>query len=413
MGIKKVRKHTKFNYWWIKWVFARSRIKKYKVEAVNLDKIEGLEPPYIVMPNHMGFWDPFQINYYLPIGIHYVVSDAQFRNPLQRWFLSIVRSIPKTKMMSDLRTAKMMLEVIKLKGILGIFPEGKRSWDGTTLPVFDSVPRLVKKFRLPVVTIVLKGAYLTMPRWTPNKNERIGKIIIDFNLGFTPEEIDKLTVDEIHEKLTELIAHDEYECQKKNMIRYECERPAEFLELALFLCPQCHAIGKMKSEKDTFYCKECGYSIRYNEYGFFEKMTDRFFYENARDWNRWQLGKIKEIVEKAVERSSGGLIFKDSGATLLTGYKMQRMRFFKSGDSGLFYDKIVLFTSDGNRNIVFPIDEVLAINVQSNEETEFYYKDVCYRMNFSEKVSGYKWMTAVLMVQKKRKELGLSASLPQ
>ena len=78
------------------------------------------------------------------------------------------------------------------------------------------------------------------------------------------------------------------------------------------------------------------------------------------------------------------------------------MSFFKSGDIALFYDKIVLFTSNGNRDIIFPIDEVLAINVQSNEETEFYYKEVCYRMTFDEKVSGYKWMTAVLMVQEQR-----------
>ena len=192
------------------------------------------------------------------------------------------------------------------------------------------------------------------------------------------------------------------------MIRYKCERPAEFLELALFLCPQCHVIGKMKSEKDIFFCRECGYSIRYNEYGFFEKMTDRFYYENTRDWNRWQLGKIKKIVEKAVDGSSKDPIFKDRGVTLLTGYKTQRMRFFKYGDIALFYDKIVLFTSNGNKDIIFQIDEVLAINVQSNEEAEFYYRDVCYRMIFNEKVSGYKWMTAVLMVQEKRKRLGLS-----
>jgi 1-acyl-sn-glycerol-3-phosphate acyltransferase len=409
MEYKKVRKHTKFNYLWIKWVFAWTRIKRYNVEAVNLDKIEGIKPPYIVMPNHMGFWDPFQINYYLPIGIHYVVSDAQFRNPLQRMFLSIVRSIPKTKMMSDLKSVKMMYEVIKLKGILGIFPEGKRSWDGTTLPVFYSVSRLVKKFRLPVITPVLKGAYLTMPRWTPNKNERIGKIIIDFNLGFTPEEIDRLTVDEIHEKLTRLIAHDEYEFQKQHMIPYKCERPAEFLELALFLCPQCQAIGKMKSEKDIFFCLECGYSIRYNEYGFFEKTTDRFFYDNARDWNRWQLVKIKEIIERAVTESSEEPIFKDCGARLLKGYKMQKMVFFESGDIALYYNKIVLFTSEGNKDIIFPIDEVLSINVQSNEEAEFYYNDDCFRITFDERVSGYKWMTAVLNTQEKRKELGLVA----
>ena len=403
MGNKKVRKYTKFNFWWTRGLLARTRIKKYNVESINQDKIKGLKPPYIVMPNHMGFWDPFQINYYIPCGIQWVVSDAQFRNPLQNFFLSsIVRSIPKTKMMSDLKTVKMMLKVIKLKGVLGIFPEGKRSWDGTTLPIFYSVSRLVKKFRLPVITPVLKGAYLTMPRWTTNENGRFGKIFIDINLGFTPEEIDRLTVDEIHKKLTRLIEHDEYEFQKEHMIRYKCERPAEYLELALFLCPQCHAIGKMKSEKDTFYCKECGYSIRYNEYGFFEKMTDRFYYENARDWNRWQLGKIKEIVEKAVDGSSEDPIFKDWGVTLLTGYKTQRMRFLKFGDIALFYDKIVLFTSNGNKDIIFSIDEVLAINVQSNEEAEFYYKDVCYRMTFAEKVSGYKWMTAVLMVQEQR-----------
>jgi 1-acyl-sn-glycerol-3-phosphate acyltransferase len=113
MGTKKIKKFGKLNYWWIKWFFVHWKIMKYNVEAVNLDRIDVLEPPYLVMPNHMGFWDPFLINYYLSHGIHYVVSDAQFRHMIQKIFLSMVRSIPTTKMRSDVATAKLLLEVPK------------------------------------------------------------------------------------------------------------------------------------------------------------------------------------------------------------------------------------------------------------------------------------------------------------
>jgi 1-acyl-sn-glycerol-3-phosphate acyltransferase len=148
--------------------------------------------------------------------------------------------------------------------------------------------------------------------------------------------------------------------------------------------------------------------VKYNEFGFFEKRTDTFYHDNVRDWNRWQLDYMKNTVQKAFEKRSEEPILKDHEATLLNGYKTQRIKRFKFGTVALYIDKIMLFSPGMKKDIIFLIDEVLGINVKRDEKTEFYYKEVCYRMSFKEKVSGYKWMKVVLMVKKKSKELGLA-----
>jgi 1-acyl-sn-glycerol-3-phosphate acyltransferase len=64
------------------------------------------------------------------------------------------------------------IRVVQQGHILGIFPEGERSWDGRMLPFKQGAMRLVLALGQPVIPVGISGAYGLMPRWT-HKIERV------------------------------------------------------------------------------------------------------------------------------------------------------------------------------------------------------------------------------------------------
>jgi len=58
------------------------------------------------------------------------------------------------KIVSDFETVK---TIIRLKErVIGIFPEGARTWDGCPLPIIKSTSKLIKLLKIPVVTVIVK-----------------------------------------------------------------------------------------------------------------------------------------------------------------------------------------------------------------------------------------------------------------
>ena len=46
-------------------------------------------------------------------------------------------------------------------GVIGVFPEGKRNWDGRTDQLLFATAKLVEHLKVPVVTALLQGAHLS------------------------------------------------------------------------------------------------------------------------------------------------------------------------------------------------------------------------------------------------------------
>src|SRR5690606_16165990 len=100
---------------------------------------------------------------------------------------------------------------------------------------------------------------------------RRGKIQVNYGILFTPEQLKALSVDEIYERMCAELSTNEYSWQEERMIPFVGKRLAERLERVLFLCPNCGGIGRLISKDDTLTCQDCGETVRYNQYGYFEK----------------------------------------------------------------------------------------------------------------------------------------------
>ena len=371
---------------------------RYRLEAVNLRVLYQIEPPYVILPNHITTWDPFFVGIFVPGAVYNVTSDFQFRRRIMRIVHKLVGSIPKSKVIPDIETIKRIMEVRRNRGIIGIYPEGMRSWDGHTAETIAQTAKLLKFLKIPVVSTVMKGAFLSLPRWS--KNRRKGKVLIEFSRLFSGPDLKELSLSEIQERIDGALRYDEYEFQREHMIPYKCARPAEDLELVLFMCPKCETIGKLRSQGHRFRCSECGYRVWYNEFGFFERRNGSLPYDNVRDWNVWQKEKLELIIKEAVAGSSRVPILDDNELVLFVGYRAKPVRRRSVGGLQLGIDGI-RFANQRGDTLYFPLAEIEGVNVQIGECLEFYHRKILYRFVSKDRsVSGYKWMVAVETLQR-------------
>jgi 1-acyl-sn-glycerol-3-phosphate acyltransferase len=366
-------------------------------------QIAGMKPPYIVLANHTNFWDPFLLSMCIPEPVYFVTNDAYFRNPLLKQLLKLVGAIPKTKSVSDPSSIKSIVTISKNNGIIGIFPEGKRNWDGTTLPLLHPTAKLIKSLGLPVVTILFKGAYLSMPRWA--RKTRKGKLTMTCSKVLESEEVIKLSSDEIYDKISTSVSHDEYEYQKQCMNPYTARLPAEKLELFLFCCPKCKSMGSMRSSNDIFFCKQCNYSVQYDTYGFLCKKSDSLIYDNPRDWNNWQLKCMEAIIEEKLKVNNDGYILDDHGIIGYTGFKSKPLKHLGKGSLYFDGDKIS-FNGLSGTILTFDIKGIYGENIQGNNKLEFHYEKSLYRFYGKPSISAYKWVKGIELAKKVRNKGG-------
>ncbi|MCF7928982.1 MAG: 1-acyl-sn-glycerol-3-phosphate acyltransferase [Spirochaetales bacterium] len=400
----------------------------------NCELPRKIKPPYLVMPNHNCPWDPFTVGYFVPHPVQYVVADAQFRNRLMRFVLGLVGSVPKTKSMSDMESLRNIMDLKKRGAVIGIFPEGQSPWDGHALPVIESTSKLIKLLKVPVIVPLIQGSYLTRPRWA--KKLRHGRVTVTHKLAFTPEEIKKMKPDEIHQRLAGYLDYDEYEFQKKHMYRYDGTDRAENLEFALFACPACGGLSTMRSKKNDYRCTSCGFAVRYDVYGMFDKLADgnpdagreafdstdaavhqghgsferrrlhpaeEPFFRTIRDWNLWQLGALHEWVDQYRHEPPGTLLHSDGGIKFSTGYRDHPLVLRGNGRLDLYTDRLEFSVESGRasgRRFTFPFTKLNGINVQNNEKLEFYYNNLLYSFDgYDNLVAGYKWLMILRYLQ--------------
>jgi len=202
-----------------------------------------------------------------------------------------------------------------------------------------------------------------------------------------------MSVDEIDKELTDKLYYDEYEEQKKVMNTYTAHNLAESLELFLFTCPQCTSIGTMQSKGNVFYCNKCHYSVIYNKYGFFDKVIDEPLFPYPSPWNKWQINNLIQLIEK--EGDTNHIILKDDKVTVSVGSSLKPLINMYYGT--IFLNKIYLYIENlDNQIIPFEVSKMLGLNVQYNNQFEFYYNNQLFRFRFDNTtISAYKWTEAL------------------
>lgn len=366
----------------------------YRIEDKGNAFLDELRPPYVIVANHVTTRDPFILGNSIREPIYWITGDGVMRTSFIRFFLGLVGSIPKSKAIPDVKTISWVAEVVrKRKGVVGVFPEGQQSWDGHTLPLLPASAKLLKFLKVPVVAARIKGAYMALPRWTWKR--RSGKITVEWELLFRPEELKELSVEEILARLEAGLAHDESSYQKKARIPFRSSRRAEFIELALFMCPECENVGRLRSRGNRIHCTACGSTFSLDRYGSFKAADGRTLrFPTIRDWDLWQRSAFAEAVREAGARPLRPFIA-DPGAMLFRGHRMNPLRRIRTGTLVLYPERLELATLLGER-LVFPLSELDGIGVLKRNQLEFYHHKDLYQVRFAlRSISARKWSEAI------------------
>lgn len=280
---------------WLIWILSKIMLsnKKYKVEKINM---EGIKPPYMLLSNHMSFID-FELTAMLthPYKVNNVVNiDGYYRRP---WLMTWIGAICTRKFTNDMHLIKSIRKVLQRGDILCMYPEARYSPCGTTSFLPDSLGMIVKMNKVPVVTIVHRGNYLHQPFWNFRKKRKV-PLHTTMTCTLTPENVARLSVDEINAKIREALQYDEYKYQLDNGIKITEPYRAEGIHKILYQCPHCLTESKMTSKGATLSCTECGKSWTLNEDGTLSADNGETEFSHVPDWFEWEREQVRRQIEE-------------------------------------------------------------------------------------------------------------------
>ena len=232
--------------------------KKYNVHVKLKINLKKVKEPFIMISNHASRLDyMFTGIPMLPKRMNFVAGYNEFfRSHLQGVF-KILRVIPKKNFTADIYTIKEIKRVVKSSGNIMLFPEGMSSIGGSNQPVALGTGKLIKHLGIPVYYSVIKGGYLTSPKY--ELTDRLGYIEVEIDKLFNAEDIINFTPEEIEQKINKAIKHDDYEWNLKEQHMYKTKAEiAKNLHDLLFYCPKCKSQFTMIGEKNIIKCNKCG-----------------------------------------------------------------------------------------------------------------------------------------------------------
>ena len=246
-----------------------------KIDRVGIDEIK--EPALVLAP-HISLKDHIIVGLtLLPHRPTFVLSEHFMFTPV---IGSVIRkfghTITKKMFCPDTGTIRGILRAKNEGNIIVLFPEGRLNAVARSQKVTKGTPELVKKLGLPVYTITGNGAALVFPKW--GKKYRKGDIKVETKYLFSANEVARLSVGEISERIDEAIYHDDEWAMKG--CQYRTSKTAEGLDSILYRCPVCGEEFRIKSEGNEVRCEACGFRTTLSD-------NYRFDNEYVRSVNAW------------------------------------------------------------------------------------------------------------------------------
>lgn len=271
-----------------------------KITKVNM---KGLKPPYLFISNHNAFVD-FKVTTraIFPHGANYIVAIDGFLRG--EWLLRQVGCICKRKFTNDLLLIRHMKYALDVnRSIVALYPEARYSYCGTNSVLPESLGKLVKMYKVPVVTLIQHGNHLSQPVW--NLEKRKVRLEATMTQLYTPEQIERTSVAEINRALNETFQYDDYRWQKENNIVIDFQNRAKGLHHILYQCPHCLTESQMSSDKDEIWCEHCHKHWKMSKLGELSAVEGNTEFSHIPDWFEFQRKMVREQVE------SGRYFFQD------------------------------------------------------------------------------------------------------
>lgn len=258
----------------------------FKCERIGMERLGKRESALFLM-NHSSFIDMEIVSTVLyPRPFNIVTTSDAFigKNTLLR----LIGCIPTNKFVTDTTLVRDIMHATrKLGSSVVLFPEAGYSIDGTATTLPDTVAGLVKMLGIPVVMIKTYGAFTRDPLYNNLQKRRV-KVSATEKYLLSPEDIEKMSAEQIGDVLREEFSFDNFAWQKENHVKVSEPYRADYLNRVLYKCPSCLCEGKTVGKGTELVCEECGKSYYLDEYGCLRAEGGLTEFEHVPDWYSWE-----------------------------------------------------------------------------------------------------------------------------
>ena len=333
-------------------LFNKGRVKVEK-------EVKKLKHPFLILATHASFMDfPMVVTGLLPKTTGWVMSIEEFRRG--DWLMYGIGGMPKRKFTHDLVTVKHILKYIKQKKMtVTMYPEARFEFAGINERLDGALGKLIKKAGVPVVMCMENGNFLNSPQWAKHPYRKIRQEGHMYLL-VTKEETEKLTAEELQERVEKAFEKDEYKWQVEKGYHIKCKERAKGLHKLLYKCPNCGTEFKTDSEGIKLWCKHCGATWEMDTLSRLHGVNTDKGFSHVPDWYRWEREEVKKEVR------SGNYRFEDDIA--IEEYYSTKVGFVRLGDGHVVHDKDG-FTVTGTENgqpfyLQKPLSSMYSVHVE-------------------------------------------------
>lgn len=286
----------------IAWAISYPDVWKHraKIQKIGMD---GIKPPYILLCNHNAFLD-FKVTTaaIFPHRANYVVAIDGFTSPTKRgfasreWLLRTVGCICKRKFTNDAILVRQLGRVVKNGDIAVLYPEARYSLCGTNAVLPESLGKLCKLLKVPVVSLIMHGHHVNSPVWGLG-DRGVKPVESELTCLFTKEALAAASAEEVNRRINEAFTYDDFAWQRARGIRVSDPKRAEGLHKVLYQCPNCRAEYKMASKGSELFCTGCGKRWEMDELGSLRATTGETEFSHIPDWYEWERENVRSEVE--------------------------------------------------------------------------------------------------------------------
>ena len=128
------------------------------------------EGPFILVANHESMLDWMFVARFVARPVRFVLTREFFDQPAFTWAYRALGVIPIRDGAIELSAVRQLLTTLRRGEIVGAFPEGRITRDGTMAPGEPGVIAIAARARVAVVPVGIHGAFEAFPReaWVPS-----------------------------------------------------------------------------------------------------------------------------------------------------------------------------------------------------------------------------------------------------
>ena len=271
-------------------------INRFTCNRIDMDRLPDDQPCLILM-NHSCFYDLKLVYHTLGKRTFNIVTTTDgmvgIFGPIMRW----LGCIPTNKFVADMVLIRDMKHAVeKNKSSILMFPEASYSFDGTATPLPESLGRLIKLLKVPVVTIITHGAFQRDPLYNGLQLRKV-KVSADVKYLLSPEDIAEKSADELNAMLREEFSFDNFRWQQENKVVIDEPFRADGLHRVLYKCAHCGSEHSMVGKGIELRCNDCGKVYTLTELGYLEAKDGETRFDHILDWYAWQREEVRKEIE--------------------------------------------------------------------------------------------------------------------